>query len=357
MSSTQECTLNATSPPTISSPRSDAEIFTQVTVLVIICVGSVFGNAFVVGIIISNYKLHKPTYYFISSLAVADFLVGALYIPFYIASSVARHWQLSFAWCKWHAAFISLSVNASLMTLCLVSVDRFLAITDPLRYQTTLTTRRSALLLLGGWIHSILWAVSPQLGWGEVVYDSKTSTCRPNWGARGLGNRLYALGLALFPFAVPVVCMVYCYCRIFCVARQHIKSIKKNSVQSSGSNASYQRAMETKAMKTLLLVLGAFVVAWLPYTVSSIVTMTTKGTWDISISGLNAVLTITTLNGCVNPVIYGIRDQRFRSGARRVLCPQSSRGARDFNSYASTKRPTNTQIQENVELGNINFAQ
>ena len=225
------------------------------------------------------------------------------------------------------------------------------------RYQTTLTTRRSALLLLGGWIHSILWAVSPQLGWGEVVYDSKTSTCRPNWGARGLGNRLYALGLALFPFAVPVVCMVYCYCRIFCVARQHIKSIKKNSVQSSGSNASYQRAMETKAMKTLLLVLGAFVVAWLPYTVSSIVTMTTKGTWYISISGLNAVLTITTLNGCVNPVIYGIRDQRFRSGARRVLCPQSSRGARDFNSCASTKRPTNTQIQENVELGNINFAQ
>ena len=133
MSSTQECTLNVTSPPTIFSPRSDAEIFTQVTVLVIICVGSVFGNAFVVGIIISNYKLHKPTYYFISSLAVADFLVGALYIPFYIASSVARHWQLSFAWCKWHAAFISLSVNASLMTLCLVSVDRFLAITDPLR--------------------------------------------------------------------------------------------------------------------------------------------------------------------------------------------------------------------------------
>ena len=151
--------------------------------------------------------------------------------------------------------------------------------------------------------------------------------------------------------------MVYCYCRIFCVARQHIKSIKKNSVQSSGSNASYQRTMETKAMKTLLLVLGAFVVAWLPYTVSSIVTMTTKGTWDISITGLNAVLTITTLNGCVNPVIYGIRDQRFRSGARRVLCPQSSRGARDFNSCASTKRPTNTQIQENVELGNINFAQ
>ena len=229
------------------------------------------------------------------------------------------------------------------------------------RYQTTLTTRRSALLLLGGWVHSIFWAVAPQTGWGEVLYDVKTLTCRPNWGAQGLGKRVYVLGLALFAFAIPVICMVYCYCRIFFVARCHIKSIKKNSVQSSSnSNAFNQRAIETKAMKTLLLVLGAFVVAWLPYTVCSVVTMATRGSWDISTSGLNAVLTITTLNGCANPLIYAIRDQRFRSGVKRALCPLSSRGGGDLNSYISTKGPSTTQtqsVQENVELGNINFAQ
>lgn len=229
------------------------------------------------------------------------------------------------------------------------------------RYQTVLTTLRSALLLLVGWIHSIFWAVAPQMGWGEVVYDSKTSTCRPNWGAKGLGKRVYVLGLALFAFAIPVICMVYCYCRIFCVARHHIKSIKKNSVQNSASsNASNQRAMETKAMKTLLLVLGAFVVSWLPYTLSSIVTMVTRGSWDISSSGVNAVLTFTTLNGCVNPVIYAIRDQRFRAGVKRVLCPLASRGTGELNSYFSTRGTSSTRtesMQENVELGNINFSQ
>jgi len=199
------------------------------------------------------------------------------------------------------------------------------------------------------------------MGWGEVVYDAKTSTCRPNWGAKGLSRRVYVLGLALFAFAIPVIGMVYCYCRIFFVARHHIKSIKKNSVQNSSmSNASNQRAMETKAMKTLLLVLGAFVVSWLPYTLSSIVTMVTKGSWEISSTGLNAVLTITTLNGCVNPVIYAIRDQRFRSGAKRVLCPLASMGTGDLNSYVSTKARSTMQTEsglEDVELGNINFAQ
>ncbi|KAL9965463.1 hypothetical protein ACROYT_G029265 [Oculina patagonica] len=308
MNLTQASQLNATEPTPQTTPlRSDAEVYIQVVVLVFISIGSVFGNAFVVAIIVFNHKLHKPTYYFIGSLASADFLVGAIYIPFYIVSSLAQEWYLSMAWCKWHAAFISLSLNASLMTLCLVSVDRFLAITDPLRYQTTLTSFRSAMLLLVGWVHSIFWAFAPQVGWGEVVYDAKTSTCRPNWGAKGLVKRV---------------------------------------------------AMETKAMKTLLIVLGAFVVSWLPYTVCSVATMATKGSWELSSSTLNAVLTITMLNGCVNPVIYAIRDHRFRNGMKRMLCPLRSRESREFNSYLSTKGETTiVSTQENVELGNVNLSQ
>lgn len=126
---TQETQLNATE----STARSDAEVYVQVIFLAFICIGTVLGNAFVVAIVVFNHKLHKPTYYFIGSLASAVFLVGAIFIPFYIASSLTREWYMSNAWCGWHASFISLSLNASVMTLFLVSVDRYLAITDPLR--------------------------------------------------------------------------------------------------------------------------------------------------------------------------------------------------------------------------------
>ncbi|XP_067046134.1 trace amine-associated receptor 9-like [Acropora muricata] len=341
--------------------RSDVQIYTQVAALVLICVGSVVGNIFVVGVVICNYKLHYPTYYFICSLASADFLVGAFYIPLFIASTLAQKWQLPVTLCNWHAAFISLSFNASLITLCLVSVDRFLAITDPLRYQTTLTTRRSVFLLLGGWAHSIFWSMAPQMGWGEVVFNPKTCTCRPNWGAKGLSNRMYALCLALFAFTIPVISMVYCYCRIFLVARYHVQSIKQNSVQDcQSSNTSSRRTLETKASKTLLLVLGAFVVSWLPYTLVTMATMVTKGSWDASSSILNAALTLTTVNGCINPMIYAIRDQRFLSGMKRVLHPQASRGPGEFNSYFSTHRSSDTRTKSSSESfalqGNINFA-
>ena len=214
------------------------------------------------------------------------------------------------------------------------------------------------MLLLLGWVHSIFWAFAPQFGWGEVVYQPKTSTCRPNWGAKGLANRVYTLGLALLPFGAPVICMIYCYCRIFFVARYHVREIKKNSVNTPGSNTIGQRAMETKAMKTLLIVLGAFVVSWLPYTVLSMAKMISKGSWEFSSSILNAVLTITLLNGCVNPVIYAIRDKRFCKGMKRMLCPLARKDSQDFNSYLSSRRDTTKETKaENFEMGNINFAQ
>ena len=137
-----------------------------------------------------------------------------------------------------------------------------------------------------------------------------------------------------------------------------MKSIKKNSVNTSGSSEQGHRAMETKAMKTLLIVLGAFVISWLPYTVCSIATIATNGSWKPSSSALNAVLTVTTLNGCVNPVIYAIRDQRFRKGMKRVLCPLASIDSREFNSYLPTRAETNKEsVEQNVELGNINISQ
>jgi len=229
------------------------------------------------------------------------------------------------------------------------------------RYQTILTTRRSVFLLLGGWAHSIFWSVAPQMGWGEVVFNPKTCTCRPNWGAKGLSNRMYALCLALFAFTIPVISMVYCYCRIFLVARYHVQSIKNNSVQDcQPSNASSRRTLETKASKTLMLVLGAFVVSWLPYTLVTMATMVTKGSWDASSSILNAALTMTTVNGCINPMIYAIRDQRFLSGMKRVLHPQASRDPGEFNSYFSTHRSSDTRTKSSSESfalqGNINFA-
>ena len=110
-----------------------AAITFQACVLVIVCLLTVLGNTFVAAVVKLDRRLHKPTFYFLLNLAVADFMSGMFYTPFYTASVIQQKWIFGESWCRGHVFVISTSFNASLATLCVVSIDRFLDITDPLR--------------------------------------------------------------------------------------------------------------------------------------------------------------------------------------------------------------------------------
>ena len=113
--------------------RTPAEIGFQVFALILLCITTILGNVLVIAVVYFNRSLHRPTYYFITNLSLADFIVAAVYVPFFTDAVLKQTWDYSLAWCRGHYVTISLSFNESLVTLCLVSLDRFMAITCPLR--------------------------------------------------------------------------------------------------------------------------------------------------------------------------------------------------------------------------------
>jgi hypothetical protein len=124
--------MNLTTPVDSYKPSAFEKTF-HVFYLILITLAIIIGNSVVVSVIRLDHRLHSPTFYFLGNLAVADLLVGAGYVPFYISSVFNQAWVLGSAWCRGHAFVVSTSFNASIMTLCIVSVDRFLDISDPLR--------------------------------------------------------------------------------------------------------------------------------------------------------------------------------------------------------------------------------
>ena len=102
-------------------------------ILILISILVIVGNALVVSVVKLDRHLHKPTFYFLVNLAAADLMIGALYAPFYTVAVIEQRWVFATAWCGGHAFLISASVNASILTLSLVSFDRFKDITNPLR--------------------------------------------------------------------------------------------------------------------------------------------------------------------------------------------------------------------------------
>ncbi|XP_035525718.1 trace amine-associated receptor 13c-like [Morone saxatilis] len=106
---------------------------------------------------ISHFRqLHTPTNLLILSLAVSDFLVGLLLMPVKILL-IGGCWFLESLMCGlfYYASFILTS--ASVGNMVLISVDRYVAICDPLCYPTKVTQKRVKICICLCWACSVFY--------------------------------------------------------------------------------------------------------------------------------------------------------------------------------------------------------
>ncbi|MEQ2291315.1 hypothetical protein AMECASPLE_012212 [Ameca splendens] len=88
-----------------------------------------------------SQQLHTPTNLFLLSLAVSDFLVGLLLMPIQIwLTGGCWAWGSFMCGLFQYSSFIITS--ASVGTMVLISVDRHVAICDPLRYPSRVTPKQ-----------------------------------------------------------------------------------------------------------------------------------------------------------------------------------------------------------------------
>ncbi|KAK2114352.1 Trace amine-associated receptor 6 [Saguinus oedipus] len=99
---------------------------------------AVFVNFLVISIL--HFKqLHSPANVLIASLARADFLVGVTVMPFSMVRSVESCWHFGKSFCTFHTCCNVAFCYSSLFPLCFISIDRYIAVPDPLVYPTKFT--------------------------------------------------------------------------------------------------------------------------------------------------------------------------------------------------------------------------
>jgi hypothetical protein len=149
-----------------------------VTLLMIIVV---VGNMLVIIAIATEKALKNIQNWFIASLAVADFFLGLVIMPFSLANEIMGYWIFGNWWCDIHSAMDVLLCTASIMNLCLISLDRYWSITQAVDYLKKRTPVRAAVMITLVWILSGLICIPPLLGWKVDRPVEEFPKCQVRW--------------------------------------------------------------------------------------------------------------------------------------------------------------------------------
>nr|XP_011760593.1 D(4) dopamine receptor [Macaca nemestrina] len=339
----------------------------------VLLIGAVLaGNSLVCVSVATERALQTPTNSFIVSLAAADLLLALLVLPLFVYSEVqGGAWLLSPRLCDALMAMDVMLCTASIFNLCAISVDRFVAVAVPLRYNRQGGSHRQLLLIGATWLLSAAVAAPVLCGLNDVR-GRDPAVCR-------LEDRDYVVYSSVCSFFLPCPLMLLLYWATFRglrrweVARRaklHGRAPRRPSgpgppslvprlpqdpcgpncappvpglpPDSCDSNCAPPDAVraaalppqtppqtrrrrrakitgrERKAMRVLPVVVGAFLLCWTPFFVVHI-TQALCPACSVPPRLVSAVTWLGYVNSALNPVIYTVFNAEFRNVFRKAL--------------------------------------
>ncbi|XP_068930099.1 probable G-protein coupled receptor 101 [Petaurus breviceps papuanus] len=177
---------------------------------------SFLGNALLLLVFRRKPQLLQVANRFILNLLVADLFQTAVVMPWVVAGSLPSFWPLSQNLCTTMVTLMHVFAYASINTIIVVSIDRYLSIIYPLSYPNKMTSTWGGMFILGTWIISLIQSVPPAIGWGEIDFDKDSSLCVVVWSS----SPSYTVMNILLSFLCPVAILVGCYGMVFRAARR-----------------------------------------------------------------------------------------------------------------------------------------
>ncbi|XP_071336039.1 5-hydroxytryptamine receptor 7 [Trachinotus anak] len=181
-------------------------------VLTMLTLSTICGNLLVVISVCFVKKLRQPSNYLIVSLAVADLSVALAVMPFVsITDLIGGQWIFGQFFCNVFIAMDVMCCTASIMTLCVISIDRYLGITKPLTYPVRQNGCCMAKMIVSVWLLSASITLPPLFGWAQNVNDGRVCLI-----SQDFGYTVYSTAVA---FYIPMSVMLIMYYRIYRAAK------------------------------------------------------------------------------------------------------------------------------------------
>lgn len=173
--------------------KESLPLFTVISAM--LCCISTAINSFLLLVVYKDERLQTVSNLFICSLAVSDLVSGLLAIP--VSAASGHLWiedllKETSLLTKTKTFFLYLTTSGSILNVCAVSVDRFIAIQWPMKYPFLLTRRKVALTVLFLWTFNL-------------------ASSAPSFYVRQLESLPFLITRLIVLLLLPLAVIIFCY--------------------------------------------------------------------------------------------------------------------------------------------------
>ncbi|XP_053237385.1 5-hydroxytryptamine receptor 1E [Podarcis raffonei] len=319
-------------------------------------------NSSVISAICLTKKLHQPANYLICSLAVTDLLVAVLVMPLSITYIVMERWTLGYFLCEIWLSIDMTCCTCSILHLCVIALDRYWAITNAIEYARKRTAKRAGVMI--GTVWTISTCISmPPLFWRNHSADTNSSECQIQHN-----HVIYTIYSTFGAFYIPLTLILILYYRIYHAAKslyqkrgssRHLSSRSTDSQNSFasckltqtfcvsdfstsdptmefdrmhasvrtspfdndldlvGDRQQISSVRERKAARILGLILGAFILSWLPFFIKELAVGLQLST--VSAEVAHFLTWLGYVNSLINPLLYTSFNEDFKLAFKKLI--------------------------------------
>ncbi|XP_063291653.1 chemerin-like receptor 1 [Pelobates fuscus] len=262
------------------------------------------GNSLVIWI--AGFKMKKTVnVVWFLNLAIADVIFTFL-LPLSIAYiALGIHWPFGTFMCKLNSGITFLNMFASIFTLTIISIDRWIFVMFPVWAQNHRTPRMASIASLFIWLFALSFSLTYFIFRDTYEEDDGRIICFNNFDEEDddlhdLRHRATVITRFVVGFFIPFTIIIVCNMLI-------TLHLHRNRMAKS-----------TKPFKVIVAVLLFFFFCWLPYHILSFLDLYANDNGDpflhkVLDNGIPVAIGLAYLNSCVNPFLYVFIGRDFKT--------------------------------------------
>ncbi len=265
------------------------------------------GSVFVWTVVLSRRKLRSPMNYLLLNVSLSDIISSISVYPYLFildpgrfSNSLKENSRLCIVSEGLTPFFIASA--ASLLTLCCISFNRFLAIKFPTKQSLRMNRRSVLIFSVISWLIGFSCMMPGML---SFKWDSRFRICARDWGP--IHSLPYRLSIMLLGLVLPTTFLLLSYSAIYFKARE-ITPFEENHTTFGRRRTRIQKAERMLGVLIFIYILCwfPFIVYWAIYSVTNYFPQDTAIGTRRSQRWLRVTVLFCTLNGTINPFIYAL---------------------------------------------------